>query len=141
MPEAEASVTLVYLEPVGSGASARLSAPDDYTLARYSEELEGFRKAIGLDKVCLIGHSHGGFVAQRYAIDHQDHLRALVLYDTSARTDREFGAAIVVHAKEFFGARPWFGDTMAAFGEEETAKTDDEMTAVLGRELPLYFAD
>jgi proline iminopeptidase len=141
MAEAEGFVTLVYLEPVGSGSSARLPSPDDYTMARYSDELEGFRQAIGIDKMCLIGHSHGGFVAQRYALAHQDHLSALVLYDTSPRLDREFGAAIGAHAKEFFAERPWFRDAMAAFGAEQTAKTDDEMTAVLGRELPMYFAD
>jgi len=141
MPEAEASLTIVYLEPIGTGASARLASPSDYTMSRYAEELEGFRQAAGLDRACLIGHSHGGFVAQRYALAHGDRLQALVLYDTSPRIDAEFGAAIGAHAREFFGTKPWFSDATAALAAEEAAKTDEEMTAVLGRELPLYFAD
>jgi proline iminopeptidase len=141
MPEVEAGVTVVYLEPIGSGASARLASPSEYTLARYADELEGFRQAIGLEKTCLIGHSHGGFVAQKYALAHADRLSALVLYDTSPRTDSEFGKAMGAYANEFFGTRPWFSDAVAALDAEESTKTDDDMTAVVRRELPLYFAD
>jgi len=141
MPELEASLTLIYLEAIGSGASARLASPSEYTLTRYADELEGFRRAVGLDKACLLGHSHGGFVALRYALAHQDHLRALVLYDTSARVDAEFAGAIGDHAQEFFGKEPWFVDAVKAFAAEDSVETDDEMTALIPRELPLYFAD
>jgi proline iminopeptidase len=141
MPEVEAGVTVVYLEPIGSGASARLASPSEYTLARYADELEGFRQAIGLEKTCLIGHSHGGFVAQKYALAHADRLSAVVLYDTSPRTDSEFWKAAEARRKEFFGTQPWFSQAVAAYDAEESTKTDDEMTAVFSREMPLYFAD
>ena len=110
-------------------------------MARYAEELEGFRVALGLERVCLIGHSYGGFVAQRYALAHAERLSALVLYDTSPRADAEWEGAIAPRAKEFFGTRPWFSDAMAAFGEFGGAKTDDEATALLARSLPLDFGD
>jgi proline iminopeptidase len=141
MPAVEASLTMIYLEPIGTGASAKLASPGDYTLPRYAEELEGFRGALGLEKVWLLGHSHGGFVAQLYAIAHQEHLLGLILYDTAPRLDAEFAASYDAHAKQFFGDKPWFAVARAALDAEDTAKTDDEMTAVFGRELPLYFAD
>jgi proline iminopeptidase len=141
MPEVEAGLTVVYLEPIGTGASARLASPAEYTMVRYTEELEGFRQAIGLEKTCLIGHSHGGFVAQRYALAHPDRLTALVLYDTAPRVDADFAKSMQAHAKELSGARPWFTEAMAGMAGEDTAKTDEELTATIAREMPLYFAD
>jgi proline iminopeptidase len=141
MPEVEVGVTVVYLEPVGTGNSARLATAAEYTKARYVDDLEGVRAAIGLDKLCLVGHSYGGFVAQRYALAHADRLSALVLYDTAARTDAAFVQAVVARAHEFFGTRPWFADAFAAMAAEDSATTDDAITALWPRELPLYFAD
>jgi pimeloyl-ACP methyl ester carboxylesterase len=40
---------------------------------------------LGQDRVHVLGHSHGGFVAQQYALDHPDRIAGLVLYDTSCR--------------------------------------------------------
>jgi proline iminopeptidase len=141
MPEVEASVKLVYIEPVGTGGSAHLASAGDYTMAGYADDIEGVRQALGLDRTCLIGHSYGGFVAQRYALAHADRLSALVLYDTAARTDAEFGRAVGVQAKALSGKKAWFADAFAALIAEGATKTDDELAAVWARELPLYFGD
>jgi pimeloyl-ACP methyl ester carboxylesterase len=141
MASVEAHLTLIYLEPIGTGGSARLADRKEYTLKRYAEELEGFRAALGLDHVYLIGHSFGGFVAQLYAIAHPDRLAGLILYDTAPRLGADFGASAEKHAGEFFADRAWFADATAALGEEDNVQTDDAFRAVLGRELPLYFAD
>src|SRR5215471_2594882 len=141
MPQVERHLTMIYMEPVGTGASAKLASPKEYTLTRYAEELDAFRAALGLDKVFLLGHSHGGFVAQFYALAHQDHLRGLILHSTAPRLGADFNDSAVRKAKEFLGSKPWFEDAMSALNEENSAKTDDEMTADLSREIPLYFAD
>jgi pimeloyl-ACP methyl ester carboxylesterase len=141
MPLLEHELTVVYLEPMGSGASQALPSPEDYTLARYVEALEAFRAALGLERFLLLGHSHGGFVAQLYAIAHADRLSGLILYDTAPRIDDEFGETAGRLAKQFFGDKPWFADAAKALDSEDSARSDDEMTAILGRELPLYFAD
>jgi proline iminopeptidase len=44
--------------------------------------VEGLRKALGLGKINLLGHSYGGIVAQAYALRFPDSLRRLILVDT-----------------------------------------------------------
>ncbi|MGH3520849.1 MAG: alpha/beta fold hydrolase [Haloechinothrix sp.] len=36
---------------------------------------------LGLRPAFLLGHSHGGFVAQRYALEHSERLTGLILYE------------------------------------------------------------
>ena len=139
MPEVESALTLVYLEPVGTGASSGLASPADYTFARYAELLDHFRAALGIDRACVLGHSHG-MVALHWAAAFPDHVGALILYDTAARSDAETEkaqtAAIAVYAKE-----PWFTAATAAFEREDKVATNAEADAVLRAELPLLFAD
>ncbi|MDQ0605344.1 pimeloyl-ACP methyl ester carboxylesterase [Streptomyces canus] len=101
MPEPERSMTVVYLEPVGTGESGRLADPRDYTLATYTHFLHAVIEHPGLAEVALLGHSHGGFVAQRYALDHPEYLASLILYDTSPVTGEEFWAAAVANMQSF----------------------------------------
>jgi proline iminopeptidase len=68
MPWLDAMLTTVYVEPVGTGQSGRLpDHPRGYTLDRYCHCLHGIIEHLGIPAVHLLGHSHGGFVAQRYA--------------------------------------------------------------------------
>jgi len=139
MPELEKRLTLVYLEPIGSGASSRLPSGEYYTMQRYSDELERFVAALGLGRLCVIGHSHGGLVAQRFAIDHPDRVSALVLYGASSRGDQEFFAAFL-KSIERSAAKPWFAEASAALLKDDP-KTDAETTASWMHQLPLYFDD
>jgi proline iminopeptidase len=140
MPQAEGAFTLVYVEPIGTGASSRLPRPSDYTMERYVADLEALRAHLGVARFDLLGHSHGGFVAQSYALAHPERVAALVLYDTSPSTGKEWQADVEANL-QWFAKEPWFADAAAALAEETSATTDDAMTAVFAREEPLYFAD
>jgi proline iminopeptidase len=140
MPELEKHLTLVYLEPVGSGGSGRLADPQDYTRPRWVADLEAFRQHLGLDKICLLGHSHGGFVAQDYAIAHGAHLGGLILYATSPRLDRDFVLQAQANIKAREG-KPWQPDAAAAFVSAREAKTEQEAASILRRAVPLYVED
>ncbi len=140
MPLAEKFATVVYIEPVGTGASGRLPDPSGYTLDRYAGDVEGLRAHLGLDRFVLLGHSHGGFVAQSYALAHPDHLRGLILYDTSPTTGSDWQKDIALNL-EWFKEEPWFAEATDALAHETSAVTDDEITAVFRREMPLYFAE
>ena len=50
-----------------------------FTTADTVEDLEALRIALGADKLALDGISYGSYVAQRYALAHPQHVRALVL--------------------------------------------------------------
>jgi proline iminopeptidase len=140
MPRVEASFTVVYLEPVGTGASGRLGRAADYTIDRYVEDVEALRAHLGLERFLLLGHSHGGFVAQAYALAHGDRLAGLILYDTTPTTGPEWQKDIERNLS-WFAREPWFAGAKAALAAETSVRSDQELTEVFHREAPLYFAD
>lgn len=81
----ERSRTLVRLDPRGAGGSA-LPADGDYSLDAYAADLEDLRTHLRLDKMDLFGHSHGAFVAARYAATHPVRVRRLILDAMALRT-------------------------------------------------------
>ena len=66
-------------DEVGSGRSSRLEDPRGYTLARDAADLEAIRKKIGVERMVLIGHSHGAAIAAAYAAEHPEHVVKMVL--------------------------------------------------------------
>ena len=60
----------------GHGESER---PADYRARDFSEDIAAFADALGLDRFVLVGHSMGATNAQRFAIDHPDRVRGLIL--------------------------------------------------------------
>jgi proline iminopeptidase len=142
MPEVERTLTLVYLEPVGTGVSQPVPplAPRDYTLARYARLLDGARDQFGLARVCVLGHSHGGMVATSWAVANPDRVAGLILYATAGRSDaetrkdQEAGAAA-------FAKEPWFPAALAAIERYPRIATDAEADAVVRDWAPLLFAD
>jgi pimeloyl-ACP methyl ester carboxylesterase len=55
------------------------------SIAGYAAWLSGYIRERGYGDVVLAGHSMGGAVAQRYALDYGDGVKALVLISTGAR--------------------------------------------------------
>ncbi len=140
MPQVEKFATVVYLEPIGTGASGRLADPRGFTMERYVGDVEGLRGHLGLEEFVLLGHSHGGFVAQSYALAHPEHLRGLVLYDTSPTTGPEWQKDVESNL-QWFKNEPWFAEATSALARETRATTDSEITAIFRQEMPLYFAE
>ena len=140
MPRLEKLATAVYLEPVGTGASGRLTDPRGYTIDRYVGDVEGLRAHLRLQKFVLLGHSHGGFVAQAYALAHPDHLRGLILYDTSPTTGPEWQKDVEANV-QWFKNEPWFAEAQDGLAHETSANTDEEITVIFRHEMPLYFAN
>ncbi|MEU3509629.1 alpha/beta hydrolase [Streptomyces longwoodensis] len=145
VPHLERSLTMVYVEPVGTGASGRLDDPQDYTVATYGHFLHQVVRHLGLDTVALLGHSHGGFVAQRYALDRPGYLSGLVLYDTSPVTGEGFWAAAVAGMQDFARLHIREHPEVAAFADALTtrpeAEDDQGATAILRTIAPAYFHD
>ncbi|HUY96507.1 MAG TPA: alpha/beta hydrolase [Verrucomicrobiae bacterium] len=132
---------LVLLDPRGTGGSDRPQDPSGYAVLDYAADVEALRGHLGLERVILLGHSHGGCVAMAYAAAHPERLAALVLASTVARFDEEAIAA-QAHAIAAHAADPWYEDAKAALAEEAQGDhhTDADLGAIIGRMLPLYFA-
>src|SRR5919201_2431593 len=71
--------TLLLLDPRGTGDSDRPADPSAYALGDYAADVEAVREHLGLERLDLLGHSHGGFVAMRWAGDHPNRVGRLVL--------------------------------------------------------------
>lgn len=73
---------LVFIDHRGCGRSKK-TRQKDYTLKNNVEDIEALRKYLGLDKICMLGTSYGGMVAQAYAISYPKNLDKLILIATS----------------------------------------------------------
>jgi pimeloyl-ACP methyl ester carboxylesterase len=137
-------MTCVYVEPVGTGESGRLPGhPDGYSVDRYAGFVGALLDHLDAPRVFLLGHSHGGFVAQRYAIAHPDRLAGLVLYDTAPAVGAELMAEAARNIEGFvrrYADRPEAKEVLAAWQGLAT-DTDEAYTASMRGLLPAYFAD
>ncbi|MEU7612983.1 alpha/beta hydrolase [Micromonospora sp. NPDC049204] len=143
-PRLEEHFTMVYVEPVGTGASGRLDDPADYRLDTYVRFLDAVVQHLGAPRVYLLGHSHGGFVVQRYALAHPDRVAGLALYDTSPVTGAEFWAEAMAGLAAYpqrHPDRPEAAAVPAAFGQIGAATDDESLATALRAALPVYFAD
>jgi proline iminopeptidase len=82
----QAGMEMYYYDQLGCNNS---DTPDDdslWTLARYTEEVDEVRRALGLEHFVLYGHSWGGILAMEYALTYPQHLRGLVISNMTAGT-------------------------------------------------------
>ncbi|MDH3268658.1 MAG: proline iminopeptidase-family hydrolase [Ignavibacteria bacterium] len=77
---------LIFIDERGSGKSERLEDVKQYTVENMVEDVEAVRKALGLGKMNLLGHSYGGVLAQAYAFKYQENLSHLILCSTFPST-------------------------------------------------------
>src|SRR5207253_8097090 len=133
--------TLAMLNPRGTAGSDRPSDSRAYTTEAYVDDLEELRPHLGLERMLLLGHSHGGVVAQAYAAKYPDHVRRLVLASTLARFGPDQEQAMR-QGMDRRSAQPWAADAAAALEAEQAGNftSDQELSELVFRELPLYFA-
>ncbi|HEY6876283.1 MAG TPA: alpha/beta hydrolase [Candidatus Dormibacteraeota bacterium] len=133
--------TLILLNPRGTGSSDRPADPAAYQIDDYVEDVEALRAHLGEERLMLLGHSHGGMVAQAYAAKYTGRVRKLVLASTLARFQKEQEEAMRV-GMEMRAGQPWYADAVAALEQEQSGEftTDEELGTLALREFPLYFA-
>jgi len=77
------NIQILFYDQLGSGKSD--SGGDiKWNINRFIVELEEIRKYLTLGKVNLFGHSWGGMIAMKYAIDYPDNIKSLILSNTGA---------------------------------------------------------
>jgi pimeloyl-ACP methyl ester carboxylesterase len=133
--------TLVLLNPRGTEGSDRPADPHAYATDDYVADLEELRAHLGPERIPLLGHSHGGVVANAYAAAHPDRVEKLVLASTLARFAEEQQAAMEAGMQSKAG-EPWYEDALAALEDEQEGRfeTDEELAELALREFPFYFA-
>lgn len=67
------------LAPTQRGHGEADKPASGYALKDFSEDVAAFLDALDIRSAVIVGHSSGGYVAQRFAVDHPDRVRGLVL--------------------------------------------------------------
>ena len=122
---------LTFYDHRGNGRSARPPL-DDVDHAGRVADADALRAQLGHERVVLLGHSYGGFLALRYALAHPERVRALVLVST---------AATMQHWERVHENLDLHDATPAqrrAF-EDRPFEDDADMLSTLQALLPLYF--
>lgn len=75
---------IVMWDQRGTGRSGPLEPGESCTLADQIHDLDALRAHLGYDKIDLLGHSWGGFLAMAYAARYPQHIKRLILLDSAA---------------------------------------------------------
>src|SRR3954453_17908024 len=95
---------LIFFDFSGNGRSPRASF-EGVTHETWADEADGLRQHLGIDRMVLYGLSYGGFLAQEYAIRHQEHLDGLILGSTAPTFD--YGDAMAENVKKRATPQQW----------------------------------
>jgi proline iminopeptidase len=141
MPLLERRSRMLYLDNIGSGDSDRFANPAGYSRALDVANLEALREHLQRDRLTLLGHSAGGFIAQQYALDHPGRVERLVLYATTPTN----GAAFDISLADELEARsraPGYADAIACFRQAFTSLLEPaDADRILGEAFKLYLYD
>jgi proline iminopeptidase len=122
---------LFYYDHRGNGRSGR---PDvqSLTFDGFTSDAEALRRHLGFERVAIIGHSFGGFIALEYALRYPDRVSHLILADTAPAID--YAEEIVTNAQ----ARSADPDVLQEFFEP-SSYDDIAFTYHMRAIMPLYF--
>ncbi|GAA2623897.1 hydrolase [Paractinoplanes durhamensis] len=143
MPLLERDLTMVYLEPAGTGASGPLARGAKYDLETYAAHLDAVVAELSDGPVLVLGHGHGGFVAQKYALGNPGRIAGLILYATSPLADQHTRAAARERLQRYARANADRADpeAMIAAYDRPADRSVHETTARLWGILPALFGD
>jgi pimeloyl-ACP methyl ester carboxylesterase len=139
LPALAAQRTLILLDPRGTGASDRPADPAAYDLEQYAADLDAVREHLGLERLDVLGHSHGGFVAMTWAGTRPERVGRLVLANTTPRFTDAIRQARITRAMSHQG-QPYFEDAMDALQAHQRGQFDDDaqLAELYRRESPLF---
>jgi proline iminopeptidase len=132
---------LVLWDPRGTGGSSPAGSPEAYALDDYVADLDVLQNHLGIERIDLLGHSHGSLVALLYAARYPDRISRLVLVAVGTRFHEQQLDAMQTAMRQR-SREPWFDDASAALEEEQKGKFCDDaaLGRLVARELPFYFA-
>ncbi|KAH8651290.1 Alpha/Beta hydrolase protein [Xylariales sp. PMI_506] len=142
-PHFEDRNTVLYFEPRGNGQSSRPENPETMTAKVMAEDLEHLRKHLGLEALPqLMGSSHAGAIALRYAELYPSRVKKLILSACQIMDGPPND-----NTKNWIEKRkddPAYAPAVAKLFELMGAgmpKTDEEFGAAMDVLLPWYFSD
>jgi proline iminopeptidase len=126
---------LIYYDHRGNGRSGRPANLDDVDHETWVADADALRAHLGHERVVLLGHSYGAFLALEYALRHPHRLAGLILCAGAAAVN--YGDAIVAGAQA--RATP---EQMAVYLQtlSAPAANDVALSDAWRAFLPMYFS-
>src|SRR5260221_7093533 len=87
---AQLGYDVYFYDQIGSGLSARLADPGQYTLARHVADLEAIREKIGARAVILMGASWGGTLVANYMASYPQHVAKAIFTSPAPINEAEW---------------------------------------------------
>lgn len=135
------------IDPHGSGGSTPPADPARYDHVGHAQFYDSVRRAIGLERVSVMGHSFGSLVALTYAALFPDVAARCIAIAARAVGEEEQGAEAEQEMERMLSRHseaPWYESARAtwdAWTERVLAATDArEVDAMMAEILPLYTA-
>jgi proline iminopeptidase len=128
---------------VNAPGCGRSSPPADYGLDAHVRYFDDVRRALGLGKVTVMGHSWGGLVALAFALALPEAVERLIVTDGYAGESTVSEAEATAQRERAFDrirAHPWFEAAVAVF-EEDLDTTARQLDERFEQCWPLYFAE
>jgi proline iminopeptidase len=122
---------LIYYDHRGNGRSGRPPF-ETLTLEQFAADADALSTFLGFNKVAVIGHSVGGFIALTFALTYPERISHLILMDTAPAFN--YGEEIMANV-EHRGATE---EIMTAL-QSPNPTDDEEMRRVFEIVFPLYF--
>jgi proline iminopeptidase len=94
MQELAKNHLVIFYDQRGCGLSEAPITSETITMTGYLDDLEAIRQAFGFQKVSILGHSWGGFLAMEYAITHPEHVEKLILSNSMPATSEDYALFI-----------------------------------------------
>ncbi len=131
---------LVYVDYRGTGRSQRMP-PESYTLENTIDDLEALRLHLGLKRIAVLGHSHGGILAMPYALKYPESVSHLLLVATTPFTGPEHEALSEANQQALAAERPELAPLLDELTEKsfKKPKTEEEHRARFHQTFRLYF--
>jgi proline iminopeptidase len=129
------SARLVYTDLRGNGRSTWGMQPQDVTHQTWVADLEVLRTQVDAERVVLLGHSYGGFLALEYALRYPSRTAGLILSNTAAHVGFEGAMMSALQARQPPDRVQRILEVMA-----QDPKDDEEFREGLRVALPSYFA-
>ena len=135
--------TLLFIDPRGSGKSARPTDAAKMSGADMADDIEHLRQYLGLATIRVLGHSDGASIALDYAERYPTSAAKLLFVDGDTKgeseNDHEEGQEERIMVR--ISQDPRYKEAAAAMRRQRPPKDDDDFAASMKIELPAYFAD
>lgn len=137
----QSNYTLVYIDPRGTGNVAPIAEVALLTSDLMADDIEALRQHLGLNRLILLGHAHGGFIAMKYALKYPARLAHLILVDCMLFDNVEDGVRLVNENLQRHPRRkdPAWEAAVAKFKDEYDARTSEALRENLLATAILYF--